>query len=197
MPNWCFTEYRCCGKKGELVDLKEKIDHLNSLPEPLVENGFGKLWCGCLVSLLGGDWNEIFCRGEIVDYGFFGCTLNISVMSAWSQLEEWRKFLKTKYPNIQIYYRSEEPSEIIYETNDVDGKSYFPERYILDFLDGPAYFNSLEEAAEYVSGKTGKNVKTEDEITAALDELEEREQEDNGDVFYSFHKFTINEEDEP
>ena len=51
MPNWCFTEYRCCGNKGELVDLKEKLDHLNSLPEPLVENGFGKLWCGCLVSL--------------------------------------------------------------------------------------------------------------------------------------------------
>ena len=48
-----------------------------------------------------------------------------------------------------------------------------------------------------MSGKTGKNVKTEDEITAALDELEEREQEENDDVFYSFHKFTINEEDEP
>ena len=60
-----------------------------------------------------------------------------------------------------------------------------------------AYFNSLEEAAEYVSGKTGKNVKTEDEIETALDELEEREQEDNGDVFYSFHKFTINDEDKP
>ena len=82
MPNWNYTEYRCCGNKGELVDLKEKLDHLNSLPEPLVENGFGKLWCGCLVSLLGGDWNEIFCRGEIVDYGFFGCTLNMTLISA-------------------------------------------------------------------------------------------------------------------
>ena len=107
------------------------------------------------------------------------------------------KFLKTKYPNIQIHYRSEEPGEIIYETNDVDGKSYFPECYILDFLDGPAYFNSLEETAEYVSGKTGKKVATEDEIETALDELEEREQKDNDDIFYSFHKFTINEEDEP
>ncbi len=67
----------------------------------------------------------------------------------------------------------------------------------MDFLDGPAYFNSLEDAAEYVSGKTGKKVATEDEITAALDELEELEQEENGDVFYSLHKFTINEEDEP
>ena len=121
----------------------------------------------------------------------------MTVISAWSQLEEWRKSLKSKYPNIQIYYRSEEPGEIIYETNDVDGKSYFPERYILDFLDGPAYFNSLQEAAEYVSKKTGKDVKTEDGITTALEELEEREQKENDDVFYSFHKFTVVEEDEP
>jgi hypothetical protein len=79
----------------------------------------------------------------------------------------------------------------------VDGKSYFPERYILDFLDGPAYFNSLEEAAEYVSKKTGKDVKTEEEIETVLDELEAKEQKDNEDVFYSFHKFTVIEEDEP
>lgn len=51
--------------------------------------------------------------------------------------------------------------------------------------------------SQYVSGKTGKKVATEDEIETALDELEEREQKDNDDIFYSFHKFTINEEDEP
>ena len=48
-----------------------------------------------------------------------------------------------------------------------------------------------------VKNLTGKDVKTEDEIVAALDELEECEQKENDDVFYSFHKFTINEEDEP
>lgn len=196
MPNWNYTEYRCCGNKGELVELKENLDHLNSLEKPLVENGFGKLWCGCLVQLLGGDWNEIYCRGEILEYGFCGCTLNMTVMSAWSQLEELRQFIKSKYPNIQIYYRSEEPGEILYETNDKDG-CYFSERYIMDFLDGPAYFNNLVEAAEYVSIKTGKEVKTEDEIEAALDELEENEREKNDDVYYSFHKFNIIEEDKP
>ena len=105
-----------------------------------------------------------------------------------------RQFIKSKYPNIQIYYRSEEPGEILYETNDKDG-CYFSERYIMDFLDGPAYFNNLVEAAEYVSIKTGKEVKTEDEIEAALDELEENEREKNDDVYYSFHKFNIIEED--
>ena len=48
-----------------------------------------------------------------------------------------------------------------------------------------------------MSKKTGKDVKTEEEIETVLDELEAKEQKDNEDVFYSFHKFTINEEDEP
>lgn len=74
---------------------------------------------------------------------------------------------------------------------------YFPERYILDFTDGLEYFNSLESAAEYVKNLTGLDVKTEEEITSALDELEEKELEENEDAFYSFNKFTVIEEDEP
>ena len=79
----------------------------------------------------------------------------------------------------------------------MDGKSYFPERYILDFLDGPAYFNSLEEAAEYVSGKTGKDVKTDADIEVALNEQEEKEMENDDDAFYSFNKFKVLEDDVP
>ena len=82
MPNWCLVSYRCYGNKGELVELKEKLDYLNSLPEPYTKNGFGKLWCGCLVSLLGGDWKEVYCRGEIDSYELSGTTLCISVTSA-------------------------------------------------------------------------------------------------------------------
>ena len=197
MPNWCFTEYRCCGKKGELVDLKEKLDHLNSLPAPLVDNGFGKLRCGCLVSLLGGDWNEVYCRGELSEPPIFeGTTLRFSVMNAWSELGEWRKFIKSKYPNIYIVYSSEESGNVYYVTNDVEG-DYFPERYILDFTEGIEYFNTLEAAAEYVKNLTGKDVKTEEEIDAALNEQEEKEMEKDDDSFYSFNKFKVMEEDEP
>ena len=196
MPNWCSTDYRCYGNKGELVELKEKLDYLSSLEKPLVENGFGKLWCGCLVSLLGGDWNEVYCRGEIDSYEFSGTTLCISVTSAWSELGEWRKFIKSKFPNIHIVYSAEEPGNIYYVTNDKKG-DYFPERYILDFTDGLEYFKTLDDAAGFVSRLKGKEVKTEEEIAAALDELEEKELEENKDVFYSFNKYKVNKEDEP
>ena len=177
MPNWCCTDYRCYGNKGELVELKEKFDYLSSLEKPLVQNGFGKLWCGCLVSLMEGDWNKVYCRGEIDSYEFSGTTLCISVTSAWNELGEWRKFIKSKFPNIHIVYSAE--------------------RYILDFTDGLEYFNTLESAVEYVKALTGKDVKTEEDITSALDELEEKVLEENEDAFYSFNKFTVLEEDEP
>ena len=196
MPNWCCTDYRCYGNKGELVELKEKLDYLSSLEKPLVENGFGKLWCGCLVSLLGGDWNEVYCRGEVDSYEFSGTTLCISVTSAWSELGEWRKFIKSKFPNISIVYSAEEPGNIYYVTNDKEGE-YFPERYILDFTDGLEYFKTLDDAAGFVSRLTGKEVKTEEEIDAALEELEEKEQREDEDVFYCFNRYRVNEEDKP
>ena len=163
MPNWCYTDYRCYGNKGELVELKEKLDYLNSLPAPYSTNGFGKLWCGCLVELLDGDINEVHCRGEVDSYEFSGTTLCMTVMSAWSELGEWRRFIKSKFPNISIVYRAEEPGNIYYETNDVKG-AYFPDRYILDFIEGPEYFKTLDDAAGFVSRLTAKVVTTEEEI---------------------------------
>ena len=194
MPNWCYTDYRCYGNKGELVELKEKLDYLNSLPAPYSTNGFGKLWCGCLVELLDGDINEVHCRGEVDSYEFSGTTLCMTVMSAWSELGEWRRFIKSKFPNISIVYRAEEPGNIYYETNDVKG-AYFPDRYILDFIEGPEYFKTLDDAAGFVSRLTGKVVTTEEEIDVALEELEEKELGENEDVFYCFNKYKVNEED--
>lgn len=81
-------------------------------------------------------------------------------------------------------------------TNDKEG-GYFPERYILDFTDGIEYFNTLESAAEYVKNLTGKDIKTEEDISSALEELEEKELKENEDALYSFNKFTVIEEDEP
>ena len=64
MPNWCFTSYVVTGEEKEVCDLYEKMLSLEEREESLVENGFGKSWLGNLVTLLGGDWNTIYCRGE-------------------------------------------------------------------------------------------------------------------------------------
>ena len=45
MPNWGSTAYVFKAKDQEQAkDLYDKIDSLSKMTEPLVPNGFGKLW---------------------------------------------------------------------------------------------------------------------------------------------------------
>ena len=56
MPNWALTSYKFKGAdESQAKDLYQKIEALNKMDKPFVENGFGKLWLGCVVNYLGGD----------------------------------------------------------------------------------------------------------------------------------------------
>ena len=59
MPNWCFTTYKIVGDIKEIHDLNNKLMKLDNMKEPLVPNGFGNLWLGCLVKILGGDAEKV------------------------------------------------------------------------------------------------------------------------------------------
>ena len=69
MPNWCYTRYVIEGTESKDIEaLKAKLDELSQMPEPLLPNGFGNLWLGNIVHLLGGDWRKVYCRGRILEY---------------------------------------------------------------------------------------------------------------------------------
>lgn len=109
MPNWCDTQYKIIGKKEEVADLYSKIQQLQNMNEPLEPNGFGNLWLGCLVKLLGGDYGQIYCRGHIIDFGYENDVIGFSVESAWNEMAEVRQFLQQTYPSLKIFYYEEEP----------------------------------------------------------------------------------------
>ena len=190
MPNWCFTRYVIQSSDPKDIEaLKAKLDELNQMPEPLLPNGFGNLWLGNIVHLLGGDWRKVYCRGRILDYELSDGNLHLSVESAWNEMYEVRELLLTKHPELDIFYMSEEGGMGIFITNDSDGR-FFPERYILDTeSDGPEYFEDLSEVAVYVSGMTGKDVEdSEESIRAAIDEWEK---EDPDNRWAAFNVFDI------
>lgn len=191
MPNWASTAYvlKAKGQK-QAKDLYDKIDSLAKMEEPLVENGFGKLWMGCLVNLLGGDWNKVYCRGEIIDYNLNDDHVNISCETAWGEMEEFRHFIEQQYPDSKIFYQVEESGNCVYATNDTDGV-YFPERFCLDSYDGLEYFETIKEAAKYIGEIIGKDLKPDfGEIENAIDDY--MEEHDNSDESWmSFHKFEV------
>ena len=191
MPNWASTAYVFKAKDQEQAkDLYDKIDSIAKMEEPLVENGFGKLWMGCLVNLLGGDWNKVYCRGEIIDYNLTDDHVNISCETAWGEMEEFRHFIEQHYPDSKIFYQVEESGNCVYATNDAEGE-YFPERYCLDSYDGLEYFETIKEAAKYIGEIIGKDLKPDfGEIENAIDDY--MEEHDNSDESWmSFHMFEV------
>ncbi|OUO01364.1 hypothetical protein [Bacteroides clarus] len=190
MPNWCDTTYKCVGEPKEVKSLYKILKYIDKRKTTIIENGFGKWWLGNLVHKLDGDWNELRCRGEITGYGLDGNILTIYQSTAWCEQEGVREQIERTFPGIKVYYREEEPGCGVYYTNDSSG-DYFPEQYYLDsYNDDSEYFRTVEEAAGYVSGIIGKDVEPDkNSIGEALEEY--MDQQDDKDIWYSFHEFTI------
>lgn len=126
MPNICTTHYVIEGEKKETDALYETMTSLQAMEQPLVENGFGPTWLGCLVKALGKNPEEVLCRGEWMELERADDTLRMTFETAWTPCYEVAALIKSTYPSLHIYYKAEEPSNGIYVKNDVEGK-YFPE----------------------------------------------------------------------
>ena len=189
MANQSDVVYKCIGDPKEVRSLYKIINANDKRKTSRVKNGFGTLWIGNIIDALGEDWEKLRCRGEIIGYHIEKNLLTIYQSTAWCEQEGFRECIEKKFPSIKVYYREEEPGCDVYYTNDAD-RNYFPERYLLNNNDEPLYFNTIEEAAEYVSGIV--NQKVEANMTAikkALDEYEEENKDE--DVYFSFHEFQV------
>ena len=100
------------------------MNNLENRRKPLVDNSFGKTWLGCLVNKLGGNWQEVYCRGSWSDLDWNGAILRFNTETAWGPMDEVFKFIKTIYPSLKIYYQAEEDGMGVFITNDAEG-SYF------------------------------------------------------------------------
>jgi len=199
MPNWNFTTYHVTGDPKKCLDLYKKIKSLDEMETSLCENGFGKLWCGNLVHLLGGDETDaenLYCRGQIVIYELKpNFDVTFSVESAWGELSQFRHFIEDRIGGIKIYHISEEPGIQIFVSNDIEGKYFKYNKYYLDICDDEKeiyatdYFADLKGAKKLLN-KVYKGVrfgKTFEEIKAKIAELEEN----NEDICICFEKFKL------
>lgn len=187
MPNWCNTSYKFVGDKEEIADLYNKLQSLNDMPEPLVENGFGKLFLGCVVNLFGGDWKEIYCRGEIDYMEICGDSMiQLSTMTAWGDMPEVWDFVCKNYPSIEYYYLAEEGGLCYYVNSDTTGE-YFPEKYYILHAEGYSeYLDDDEELLEYIAEKIGA---AEIESIDQLDQLLEQYNKEHANEEIYYHEF--------
>ena len=166
------------------------MEELECMKSPgLHENGFGPTWLGNLVIKLGGNWEQVYCRGSwdnllLHEDG----TVSFSVESAWDEPNEVREFIEKKFPDIKFYYQTEESGMGIYKTNDDTGQ-YFPEEYYLWVENEQTeYYDNLESLIRDVEKITGsKHLKTLDSCRKALETYSRK----NSDLCYSLEEFSV------
>lgn len=190
MPNWCSTDYYVLGSRKEIMDLSKRMERLENRKKSLINNGFGNTWLGNLVNNLGGDWENVYCRGEWMcrEWNKEKNTLTFTTETAWQEMKEWRKFIESCYKTIKILYVTEEPGMGIYKTNDLD-EIFFKAKFVLDYGEDVEYFETLDQAIVFIEELTGITIeeKTVNGIQGKLDEYVE--ENDKEDLFYSFHEF--------
>lgn len=191
MPNWASTCYIATGDKEQLKQLHDVMVELECMKEPLHPNGFGNTWMGNLVMKLGGDWEKVYCRGSWDDLTFNGDQITFHVESAWGELNEVRELIEEHFPDIKLYYQSEEPGMGIYITNDDTG-TYFPERYYLWVEDEDTeYYQSLESLAKAVENITGsKHLTTLNSCRKALESFSRKHHQ----CCYTLEEFTVTDD---
>jgi len=179
MPNWCFTNYVFEGNREEIKDLYDKLKSLEEMEKPLVESGFGKKWLGCVISLFGGNWEEIGCRGDFMDLELpDDNTIQFHTETAWGDLPEVWDLVLRNYASVTYYFYAEETSVCYYATNDCEGK-YFPERFIVDQIkEGTECFENETDMFSYITSVTGKVITRREDMDAVI-ETYNRENEEN------------------
>lgn len=162
MPNWCDTEYAAIGPKEQLIKLFNTLRILEDIPYPgLVDNDFGSTWLGNLVSYLGEDPQTIGrCRGFWHGLVLEDNKLTFFTTTAWCEADDTRKLIERRFPEVKLYYMSEEFGCDYWVTNDITGK-YFSDRYYIqgDQKESCWFENlsSLVVFAEEYSHTTGLN----------------------------------------
>ena len=164
MPNWAFTDYAIEGPKETLQKIEQAVLHHD------VEENSAEDWEGNVLIALGITWNRggpdeggKYMRGFIRDAPHWcndNKTLSLFAEEAWG-VTDFNEVLEENFPDIKVYWSTEESNEGIYATNDKEGK-YFPDRFFVDTCinDNYAtdYFLTKEDAYQWLSKLMGKEM---------------------------------------
>ena len=124
-----------------------------------MENGFyyPTRWLGNLVTRLGADWHDVYCRGTWSYLELKKSHLYFFTETAWQPPFALLKLIQKVYPSLSFYFSAEGDDWDTYLTNDVEGR-HFSSRYIVDLEPDIEYFNTIEDACQHLADYIGKPV---------------------------------------
>lgn len=191
MSNPAFMSVCIVGDRRQLRSLYQKMLRLQNRKKPLIENGFyhPERWLGNLVSRLGGDYNEVYCRGTWDDLDLNRERLYFFTESAWNAPFDLLRLIQKVYPGLEIFFSAVGDDWDSYLTNDAE-RRFFTNRFELDMPPDNDYYDSIEEVAELVGNYIGHHIEpTKEAVYQAIEEWED-ENEDLDD-YINLKEFEI------
>lgn len=181
MANWAYTQYIIEGPKETIEKIKNAIENPS-----VIEEGSSKDWEGNVLLSLGIEWDRNgsngpgtgrYMRGFIVESYLElweptplidTYTLHFDAREAWG-VTEFSDVLKENFPDIKIYFYSEENDFPLFVTNDEEGK-YFDIRFYVEISYNGNFddekFTSEEEMFSWISEKTGGKITNDEQVDA-------------------------------
>lgn len=166
MPNWCSTHYIISGDRTQLNDLYSRMKRLQEMPVPLLENGFGSSWLGCLVADMGMSPKTVRCRGEWHCLEMGSGLLSFETTTAWARCGDVEGLIHMMYSDLIISFYSEEPGMCIFESYDPEGHFHFDFR--LDIESEGIYCGTSGQIVEKLSEFFGRSFNSLDEASGAV-----------------------------
>lgn len=191
MPNWSSTSYAIEGPKETLQKIEQAINH------PDVKEGSDESWEGNVLRALNITYIDRhddrdkgkYMRGFIIDNPWWDKdALHFSAEEAWG-VTDFDEVLMEAFPDVKVFWVTEEPNMEIYETNDKEGK-YFKDRFYVDVcIDGnyeADYFQFASSVYKWLSDLTNGRVNSNETLEAFNDKYE-----GDDDNFIYVHEFRV------
>lgn len=174
MANLCCSYYVIDGDSSELMALYDIMKGLESSKEPSIANEYGPAWLGCLVDVLGSNWEDVNCRGEWNNLDLVDNTLRLSTETAWEPCNQVFDLVCKSFPTLHYYYQSEETNTPIYQTNDKEGK-YFNDKYHVEIFtpEGECSYGNfpdLENVYKCLGTMFNRTFKSSDDINKLVED---------------------------
>ena len=179
------------GDRRQMKSLYRKMLRLQNRKKPLAENGFyyPKRWLGNLVTRLGADWHNVYCRGTWDNLKLDSESLYFFTESAWQAPFEVLHLIQKVYPELEIYFSAESDGWDTYMTNDQEGK-FFTSRFELDMPPENEYYDTIDEVAERIGAYIGRHIEpTKDAVYAAIDEFDKTNED--LDAYINLKEFEV------
>lgn len=173
MPNWAWTQYVVEGPKKTLEKIKHAIQH----PDVLEKSS--KDWEGNVLRALDIQWDtdKKYLRGFLRQTQWDSSkhtVLRFDAQEAWGATD-FNEVLEEHFPDIKVYFNSEEPDMGYYVTNDAEGK-YFKDRFYVDaYIKGnyyTEYFIEEKDIWHWLSIWSNGKVTNQEEMKAFNEDTE-------------------------